>query len=287
MTTQAPAISVIVLSHQAPASLPDAVRSLQAQGTACEIVVVNSGGGGPQRLLQLAGVDCRIIESRERLNPGAARNIGIRETSGDIVAFLADDCRVTGTWIATRIARHAAGHRVVASALIPDQPGLLANLASHVMLFGRRMPGCPVADAQRYGASYHRSVFEQYGLFRDDLRTGEDTDFHARLATDDKPVWAPDIITIHRGPTTLGALFSDQATRGARTAAAWPQISGASSKQVLRNTWERIRRTRDLLPRVLPAGSNRFAITALVIAGNVAYAWGALRQSRVAATRRQ
>jgi hypothetical protein len=50
---------------------------------------------------------------------------------------------------------------------------------------------------------------------------------------------------------------------------------------------ERIRRTWDLLPRVLPAGSNRFAIAALVVAGNIAYAWGALRQSRVAATRRQ
>jgi glycosyltransferase involved in cell wall biosynthesis len=249
--------------------------------------VVNSAGGGTQRLLQLAGVDCRIIEHRERLNPGAARNIGIKATSGDIVAFLADDCRVTGTWIATRIARHAEGHRVVASALIPDQPGLLANLASHVMLFGRRMPSCPTADAQLYGASYRRSVFDHYGLFREDLRTGEDTDFHARLATGDKPVWAPDIITVHVGPATLRAFFSDQATRGARTAAAWSRISGASSAQVMRNTWQRIRRTWDLLPRVLPTGSNRFAIHALVVAGNIAYAWGALRQSREAAIPRQ
>jgi glycosyltransferase involved in cell wall biosynthesis len=280
MTTQVPArtISVVVLSHQAPASLIDAVRSLQAQQPACEVVVVNSGGGGTERLLQLASLNCRVIERRERLNPGAARNLGIIKTSGDIVAFLADDCRAIPGWIAARLKHHDERHAVVASALIPDRPDRLVTLASHVMLFGRRMPECPSADVQLYGASYRREIFNRYGLFREDLRTGEDTDFHARLSPDDKPIWAPDVVTTHKGPATLAAFFRDQIMRGERAAAAWTGMTGTSRVGTIRNTALRIRRTLALLPRLTHRA--RLRLSLLIIAGNIAYTWGSMRQRR-------
>ena len=41
----------------------------------------------------------RVVESTERLLPGGARNVGIANTDGTFVAFLAADCIAEPGWI--------------------------------------------------------------------------------------------------------------------------------------------------------------------------------------------
>jgi len=196
-----PDLAVVVMSVGAPVHLVRAVGSLLAQGVPLEIVVVNSGGGDPIKRLRRFADKIRIIDREGVLWPGATRNVGITATSAPFVAFLESDCTAQAGWAEHRLRRHREGAPAVATALLNSNPGNPFATASHYALFGRRLPGVPEVFGHRYGASFARALFEEYGLFRADLRTGEDTEFADRLPDALKPVWAPDVCAAHANPT--------------------------------------------------------------------------------------
>jgi glycosyltransferase involved in cell wall biosynthesis len=223
-----------VLAVGAPPELVPAVRSLAAQGTALEIVVVNSGGGNATALLAGAGLAdaCLVVESAPRLFPGAARNAGVARTQAPWISFLAADCLAEPGWAVERLRAHAAGDVAVASAVTNLHRRNLAAWASYMALFVLRMPGAAPERALRYGVSYSRALLEACGGFREDLRTGEDTELHQRLPAGTTIAWRPEVRTAHAHPRSLGALLRDQYRRGGRSAATWRALGGPSARTV-------------------------------------------------------
>lgn len=230
----------MVLGLGNPPELPAAVRSLLGQAVPVEVVVVNSGGGGTSESLSAAGLDVTVIEIPERLLPGAARNRGIAATRAPFVAFLAADCLAEPGWAEARLRAHRAGEPAVASAVTNPFRSSLAAWASYVALFSRRMPGAPPADALRYGVSYERALFDRFGLFREDLRSGEDTEFHQRMAGEVDIAWEPAVRTAHRHPRRVAALLADQYRRGARMSASWGRLQGPRPRQVAADALRRL-----------------------------------------------
>ena len=219
------AISVVVMATDAPPTVRAAVQSLLAQGGAVEIIVVNTGDGSVRDLLAAEEDLITWVETKERQYPGGTRNLGIKYSSGPIVAFLAADCLATPGWVRKRLAVHGAGSKAVASAMLPapedgKNTATIVAWASYTAMHWRRMPDMPAERTTRYGASYHRELFEEFGLFREDLRVSEDTEFNSRIGGAHKPVWDPEIVTLHRYPSTLVAALKYQFMRG-RRAAAW------------------------------------------------------------------
>src|SRR3954463_5692049 len=96
-----PKVSVVIPVYDDSATLDRAIRSVIAQTyPVSEIIVVDDGS--PERIdAQSQGaVEVRIVEHDVNRGPSAARNSGIRASSGDYVAFLdADD-----TWRPTKLA---------------------------------------------------------------------------------------------------------------------------------------------------------------------------------------
>lgn len=274
----APALSVVVLSHRAPPTLAEAVRSACAQDEPAEVIVVNSGGGDAACLLARAGLHVRVVESERDLLPGGARNLGIAVTTGRYVAFLAADCAAEPGWSSARLAAHRAGMAAVASALVCHRPRDPVAVAAHLSLFVRRMPLMPPEMALAYGASYDRRLFQLHGGFREDLSGGEDTEFHLRLPAGDRPVWSPHIRTIHFGPTRTSAFVSDQFRRGRRAAESWRSINGLDKRVFARRVLQRIGTVIRLSRLVVPPGERVAAILALplIFAGGLIYACGAL-----------
>jgi GT2 family glycosyltransferase len=256
----------------------NAVRSLIIQQDARDVVVVNSGGGDAQGLLNAAGLDVRVIEHADRLYPGGARNLGLACTTHRYVAFLASDCLAGPHWVASRRLAHEAGHAAVASALLCHLPGNPVALASHLTLFCRRMPRISPALAQCYGASYDRRLFSQHGLFREDLEGGEDTDFHLRLAPEQRPVWFPSIQTVHCGPSTMRGFLRDQYLRGRRASTAWQAISGRKRTSFAWGILGRIASTLKISLMVSEKTSLLSTLVALplIVLGGLTYAAGAL-----------
>lgn len=278
-------LACVVLSLRNERGLVPAVQSLMAQDTPSEIVVVNSGGGNPEGTLRQAGLRTTVITRDERLNPGAVRNLGIAATHAPCVAFLAADCMAEPGWVSGRLRQHRSGALAVASAVTNAHPHSYCAWASYMLLFARRVPGpiVPRHDRLLYGASYARELFHHYGQFQEDLRTGEDTEFHERFGGSVPIAWAPDVRTAHRHPTGVGALMLDQYVRGVRMAQAKARIWGRP------HGWTVTRETIRSLPRHLkyawfgagPEHRPQLAAACLLVPPAVlAYVFGALLSDR-------
>ena len=272
-----PQLSCIVLSFKAQAELVAAVRSLLSQGQPLDVVVVNSGGGDATEVVRTAGLDVPVIERAEPLLPGAARNVGIRATRAPYVAFLAADCTAEAGWVEARLRAHRNGAVAVASAVTNPFRRNLAAWTSYVSLFHRRMPGVTADVALLYGASYHRSLFERFGFFREDMRGGEDTEFHQRLAAGQiSIVWEPAVRTAHRHSTTFFSLVSDHFRRGARSAASWERLHGPDAVFVARDALRRAPSGARIAWRAASPGERRWIAAAalLLVIPTLAYAAG-------------
>jgi glycosyltransferase involved in cell wall biosynthesis len=278
VTSSGSPIAVVVMAYGIRPTLAAAVASVVSQQPAAEIVVVHSGDGDAREPLARAGLDVRLIRSETRLFPGAARNFGIAATRAPIVAFLADDCIAQPGWIQARLTAHQGGAASVASALLCHRPGNLVALAAHLSLYTRRLPGAAPDLALRYGASYMRTLFDRYGLFREDMEGGEDTEFHMRLQEAEQPVWRPEVQTVHTGAETVGEFLKTQTQRGRRMVQSLNAIGGQKNTAVAKNAIARTRRIVVEALRFMPA-DQRWRVhlaTPLIALGNLAYARGAL-----------
>lgn len=256
-------LAVVVIGLGAPAELVEAVRSVEAQDMAAEIVVVNSGGGDAAKLLSDAGIHVPVRETAERLYVGAARNLGIVMTAAPFVAFLASDCLAAPGWVAERVRLHKTGMRSVASAVLPAAPENRISWAHHLLLFPRRLPGLKASDALRYGASYDRRLFDEIGLFDDSLRTGEDTEFAARLS--EAPAWEPRVVTLHRNALRIGDLLRDQYARGRRYYVAMNRLRGFRAKTLIRQVLGEPKRARSVIETALTGRDREIARASLPI----------------------
>lgn len=243
-------ITTIVLCHQAQPDVVGAVRSLLDQSTPTEILVVNSGGGSVRDRLQAEGIKVRCLDYRNRMFVGGARNRGIEHTTSRYVAFLASDCRALPGWVEHRLAVHEAGFLAVASAIVNRAPANRVASAAYLGRFMHRLPGLPADRALRFGASYDRSLFEEFGFFDERLRSGEDTEFLERLPPDLRPAWDGRIQTDHLNETKLLPLLRDQFRRGRRHGDEMRRIFGATKLRTAKNVW----RERKLAPRLAALG---------------------------------
>ncbi|MFO7569013.1 MAG: glycosyltransferase [Smithellaceae bacterium] len=235
-------LACVVMSLGNQPTLVQAVKSLLEQKVPAEIVVVNSGGGDPSQTLEAAGIRVHVINHQGRLLPGAARNEGILATSAPFVSFLAADCRAEAGWVEARLQQHIRGRATAVSSAVTNVfPDNLWSRISHILLFSRRMPRVPLDNVLHFGVSYDRRLFDRYGLFREDLRTGEDSEFNDRFTPFMPITWAPDVRCAHCHPTTLAGLFRDQFRRGDRMARTLRQITGRRHQVIVaRNALTRI-----------------------------------------------
>lgn len=255
-------IAVVVLASRAPSTLADCVASLLAQDVVPEVLVVNSGGGDARALLAAQALRVPALEFQDALSPGAARNAGIAATRSPIVAFLSSDCLAEPGWVAKRLARHRAGHAAVAGAAVNGHSRNLFAWAAHISTHARSLPEAPERNAIRCGASYERSLFTTYGLFREDLETAEDTEFHRRLPPAKNPVWAPEVRTIHGHPTSLLSLMSDQYRRGMQAAGVCETVFSTSPRRLAMRRYRTVTGLHRIAHRSLSGSDRALALIA-------------------------
>ncbi len=239
-------IVTVVLCYRAPQDAAGAVRSLLEQSEPTEILVVNSGGGDIAAVLRDAGLDVPCLEYKDRLYVGGARNRGITHSTAPYIAFLAADCRACPGWVERRLAAHRAGVRTVASSVVNSHPGSMVANAAYIGMFMRRLPGLPADLAIRFGVSFDRRLFDEFGLFNETIRTGEDTEFLERLPADLKPEWDGEIRTVHLNETRLFSLLADQFGRGMRYGREMHLVFGKPRRRVARDVLRQVKPARRL-----------------------------------------
>ncbi len=279
----APAISVVVATHDRPAALERCLTALSWQtAPGIEVVVVNDASARSAAVVEAVtraddasrhGPRTRVVAGAGR-GPAAARNLGAAAARGAIVCFTDDDCVPGPRWAqdlaagcdggaaaaGTTVADPRAGRAAAASQLITHALQL-ASLDRATGLLGFA-PTCNLAC----GADVLRAVAFEESF---PLAAGEDRDWCSRLAAAGIELrYVPDAIVEHRprlGPGGLvrqGLRYGSGAVRY-RAAAGGRRLSG-------RAFYGRLGRE---------AASAGPRVAALVVVAQVAVAAGALRET--------
>lgn len=228
--------SVVVPSFRSRGTIERCLTSLLDQRTelAFEVILVDSSDDGTERLVaeRFPPEDhprLRVIHLAERTLPGGARNLGIREARGPIVALTDSDCVVAPDWLERLVARHAREPLAAVGGAVdnglPRNPVAWAGLLTEFNEFLARSPARDVALLPTCNVAYRREVFEQHGPFPEDLWPSEDHIFSHRLAAaGERLVFDPTIRVQHLFRPTFGAYMHHQRRLGAASAAARRRI---------------------------------------------------------------
>jgi len=181
-----PRISVVVCAYNAAETLEDCLSSLDAQTYPdFEIILVNDGSKDATGDIARRHSRVRVIEV-PNAGLSAARNVGLAETTGEIVAYTDADTRPDRDWL-TFLVQPFLTSDVVASGgpnVVPsDDPPIAQCIArapggpTHVLLDDRiaeHVPGCNMA--------FRRDALLAIGGFNPIyLRAGDDVDVCWRL----------------------------------------------------------------------------------------------------------
>jgi GT2 family glycosyltransferase len=189
---EAPLISVIIPVYNGARFLEEAVNNVLAQQyPALEIIVVDDGSTDDVAgALTKLPVDVRYFR-QENAGAAAARNRGIKDASGDLIAFL----DVDDLWPGNNL-------RVLLEVLTRDATADVAHgrgqLTQYVPGGTGEYVGNPGESFPYYiGAGlYRRRAFEKVGLFDAELRYGEDSDWFNRAYERKLPIHQLNEVTL-------------------------------------------------------------------------------------------
>lgn len=164
----------------------DCIRSIRAQSYPdWEVVVVGQGPDGPaieHAVRDASGGDHAKVRyvHLDRLGLCAARSEGVSVTTGDIVAFIDDDCTADPTWLAELVARFTPGVDGVCGAVHappPARPGPSICPEAHPLeltVTAADFAGPPPAGFAVLGANmaFRRSTLDATGRFDEQLGAG-------------------------------------------------------------------------------------------------------------------
>ena len=212
-----PKVSVIVPARNAEATIGDCLDSLAKQVYPhYEILVVDDCS--TDKTAQIAvekGLD--VIKLDEHRGPGAARNLGAKKSSGQILVF----CEADGVYPADHLVRlvtllsqtgihaaHLGGRQVLthtptAVSKVFDR---WLNKIDYLILKSKRGAGA---------FAFHRSVFEELGGYDETLAYGEDIQLVSRLTYSGmRFAFAVGSGWWHKDPSNFRDLLCDAIRRG-------------------------------------------------------------------------
>jgi GT2 family glycosyltransferase/DNA-binding beta-propeller fold protein YncE len=181
-----PKISVVVCAYNAADTLEDNLRSLdRLTYPDYEVILVNDGSKDRTSEIARSFPRVRVIDTPNQ-GLSAARNVGLAEATGEIVAYTDADTRVDRDWL-THLVQPFLTSDVVGSGgpnvVPPDDPPIAQCIArapggpTHVLLDDRiaeHVPGCNMA--------FRRDALLAIGGFNPIyLRAGDDVDVCWRL----------------------------------------------------------------------------------------------------------
>ncbi|MEO1374768.1 MAG: glycosyltransferase [Cyanobacteria bacterium J06635_10] len=217
-----PEVSVIIPIYNGTADLPELINCLLAQTYPKErveyLLVDNNSSDDTSKILKLAALNCpiqiRALSENEIQSSYAARNTGIREAGGEIIAFTDADCRPQPQWLEALVQPFVNQNVVIVAGEITALPGnsLLEKYADQQETLSQKhtLANKFCAYGQTANLAIRRLALEKAGLFRPYLTTGGDADLCWRILHLEigNLEFAAEAIVQHRHRSTLKELES-------------------------------------------------------------------------------
>lgn len=143
-----------------------------------EIIVVD--GGSTDRTLTICrefGLRCLVEKKRGR---GVARNVGIKSSKGEIVAFIDADCAACRDWLSVHVASYKDSTIGAVTGAVVN-PYLSSSTKPAILMHYENFAEFDESLKRRYtyhaptcNTSFRRSVLEEVGFFDESLDAYED-----------------------------------------------------------------------------------------------------------------
>lgn len=208
-----PTVSIIVPVYNAQQTLTgclDSLLRLDYPAERREVIVVENGScDGTPEILGSYGPTITVI-GEPRRGPAAARNAGLGQATGDVVAFTDADCVVDRHWLASILAPledpavGAVGGRNLARRPCRPIAEFGERVHDHARAIQRVRP--PYAITMNWAS--RRAVLDEVGGFNPDLERCSDVDMAYRLIQAGyRLVYEPTAVVYHHNRSTLRALI--------------------------------------------------------------------------------
>jgi glycosyltransferase involved in cell wall biosynthesis len=216
--TSVPTVSIIIPAHNQSQYLGEAIRSVLAQTYAdFEVVVVDDGSTDDTREVTAGFADARVrYVHQDNSGLSAARNTGIRVSSGPLLTFLDSDDLFLPDKLALLVAaleENPVLGLVAGQAILIDEAGRPLG-----EVFDRGLPGDTsellLGNPLHVGSVLLRREWqERVGLFDESLRSYEDWDLWLRLARAGCPMgWVARPVSLYRFHLEQMTRIGDQMT---------------------------------------------------------------------------
>jgi GT2 family glycosyltransferase len=188
---ETPRASIIIPTYKRENLLRNLLESLSGQKASHEydVTVVGDGTEVSSEKIGLGRVDMplKFLSLPRKAGRGAARNAGIKESSGDIVIFLDDDMTVVDGFVDEHVRHFKDENTVVIGDILSPPEYAGHSLARYIQRQGIRKldsrDEIPLKCFRTGNALVSRGLLERVGMFDETItHYGEDMDLAVRLA---------------------------------------------------------------------------------------------------------
>lgn len=221
-----PVFSIVVPTYCRPERLKEclaAIRRLEFDASAFEVIVVDDGGSPPVDLPRDWPPPIPAIQliRQPRRGPAAARNAGVRSARGKYLAFLDDDCRPDPGWLqAWAAALEQTPSALLGGGVENGEPGNRCAVFNHTLSAG--LMAVTAGTGNWFFPSNNLCVaaseFAAAGGFDESFpgAAGEDREFCARWQRSGRPMRTVSQARVtHHHPQTLAAFWAMHRRYGA------------------------------------------------------------------------
>jgi GT2 family glycosyltransferase len=203
-------VSVVIAARNAASTLERCLVALAEQTvTAGEVIVVDDGSS--DETAEIAGRMGAEVIAQDHAGAGAARNLGARAASGDLLLFTDADCVPVPEWV-ERLVQTLDRNGIAAARGITtsEQPEPAARFAQleYDEKYRQLARHDSVELVATYSAAYRRDMFWRFGGFDEGFAgaTSEDQELSFRLADAGlKIAFVPSAAVHHHHHTSLRA----------------------------------------------------------------------------------
>jgi GT2 family glycosyltransferase len=174
--------AVIIPNRNSPA-VDRTLASLAAQTAATRIAEILVVGVDEPGLVTERG-PVRFIRTEGPVTAPVARNIGIREATAPVLAFIDADCVADADWLQCMLAALENQHPIVGGAVSLPTDGTYRQLCYNLTMFHEFLESAPAGERRNLGTlnlAVTRRVIDDVGLMAEELRRGQDTEWTLRM----------------------------------------------------------------------------------------------------------
>ena len=217
-------ISVIIPSFNSGDTISNCLDSLRHQSYVgdSEVILVDSSYDRTPEIVVSDYPAVKLIVLNKRTDPGSARNIGIGEARGGLIAFIDADCVAAPDWLERMAAAHKSSYDIVGGIVrnSPESSNLVGR-AGYMAEFRDYLPGRgrqEVTHIPTCNISYKKRVFREFGMFQRKYYPQEDLIFNYGLwKRGEKMLLDPTIQVWHHHRSRLGDFLYHQYRIGKAT----------------------------------------------------------------------